>query len=179
MPEPVRRVWAKFWELVDGDSVRPFIWIYYVPLLAFSILAVVVALILSIVSIQPATLGVLWVWVQIPATASAMTGLALRHGGTPVAQMGTPLLFRDWMGLSMQFGGHACMAVVLMAFELVAGSVIMLGPTGITGGALGILVWWVILFAMFAIASYVFGCLLLALQVARKIKRGHDLRRAG
>jgi hypothetical protein len=175
MPERIRGAWAKFWELVDSDSVRPFIWLYYIPLLAFSAVAVVVAVILSLAAIQPDTLGVLWIWVQIPATTSAMIGLSLRHGGTPVDEMSNPLLFRDWMGLFMQFGGHACMAVVLLAFELVAGSVVALGPTGVPGGAL---VWWIILFAMFAISSYVIGCALLSLQVARKIKRGRDLRRA-
>ena len=166
-----------FWDLVDGDSVRPFVWVYYAPLLAFGVVAIA-AVWLCTASIQPVALAVLWVWVQVPATLSAMVGLALRRGGTPVAQMSTLLLFRDWMGLFMQFGGHACMAVVLIAFELVAGSIVALGPAGIAAGALGVIIWWIILFAMAAISSYVIGCTLLSLQVARKVKRGIQLRRA-
>lgn len=177
MPDRIRGVWARFWDLVDGDSVRPFIWLYYVPLLAFGAV-VLVALSLNAAAIQPVALAILWIWVQVPATFAAMAGLALRHGGAPLHEMTTLLLFRDWIGLVMQLAGHLCMSVVLLAFELVAGGVVALGPAGITEGAIGVLIWWIILFAMFAISSYIVGCVLLSLQVARKIQRGRQLRRA-
>jgi hypothetical protein len=170
MPNALRNAWAEFWNLVDGDSVRPFIMLYYVPLLAFGVLAVV---------LLPAdfanVLAFLWIWVQIPATSSAMVGLWLRRGGTPVVDMSNLMLFRDWCGLVMQLGGHACMSVVLLAFELVAWDVAR--QVAATPGALAVLLWWLIVFAMFAISSYVIGCTLLSLQVARKIWRGIQLRR--
>lgn len=176
MPDRIRGIWTKFWDLVDGDSVRPFIWLYYIPLLAFGVAAIVVVAMLHIMSIPSAPLAALWIWVQVPATCSAMAGLALRHGGTPVDEMTTLLLFRDWLGLFMQFGGHACMGVVLLAFELVAYDVAGQAMAAVPG-LLGVLLWWIILFAMAAISSYVIGCTLLSLQVARKILRGIELRR--
>ena len=178
MAQAIRGFWATFWRLIDEDSVRPFVIVYYVPLLAFGVVAIVIAVVLSVASIPSAILAVLWVWAQVPATLSAMVGLYLRHGGTPVAEMSALLLFRDWIGLGMQLGGHACMVVVLLAFELVAGSIVALGPAGIAAGVLGVLIWWIILFAMAAISSYVIGCTLLSLQVIRKIWRGIQLRRA-
>ena len=173
----MRRFWRTFWNLIDSDSVRPFEFVYYVPLLAFGVVAIAAAVVLSFEGFPSAALAILWVWVQVPATLSAMVGLYLRGGGTPVAQMSALLLFRDWLGLGMQLGGHVCMVAVLLAFELVAGSIVALGPAGIAVGVLGVLIWWIILFAMAAISSYVIGCTLLALQVVRKIWRGIQLRR--
>lgn len=172
MPDTIRRVIDRFWALIDDDSVRPFIFLYYVPLLTFGLIA---AVLLPVV--QPIVLVALWVWVQIPATVSAMAGLALRHGGTPVDEMNTPSR-RDWLGLIMQLGGHACMAVVLLAFELVAYDVAGEVATALPG-PLGLLCQWMIYFAMAAISSYVIGCTLLSLQVGRKIRRAMQLRRHG
>lgn len=166
-----RQVWAVFWELVDSDSVRPFIYLYYVPLFGWGVFATIF---LPFEAIEPVMGGVvanLWVWTQIPATSSAMLGLALRHGGTPISEMSRLLLFRDWWGLGMQFGGHACMCLVLLGFEI-AGINLLRSLT------MDSPYWWLLAFAVFAISSYVIGCFLLSLQVARKVWKGIQLRRA-
>lgn len=172
----LRAAWRGFLDLVYGDSVRPFVWLYYVPLMIFGVAAIVITVVLTYVGIPSAALTVLWIWVQVPATCAAMIGLWLRHGGTPIDEMNGPPSFRDWIGLLLQFGGHACMAVVLVGFELVAGRVVALGPFGVATDVLGVLIWWIVLFAMAAISSYVIGCSLLSLQVALKIGRLVELR---
>jgi hypothetical protein len=103
-----------------------------------------------------------WVWMPIPATLSAMAGLALRHGGSALDEMSTPLLFRDWMGLFMQCAGHAAMFPVLLVFEI----------TGVAGSY-----WGQPVISVFLISSYTIGVALLALQCGRKIWRGRQLGR--
>src|ERR1700754_3904479 len=104
-----RAIWAAFWELVDSDSVRPFIWLYYIPLLLWGIYAVGWAE--PIPTLQPIIGGWIyevWEWMPIPGTLACMVGLGIRHGGTAVSQMSAPLLFRDWLGLWLQATSHAC-----------------------------------------------------------------------
>lgn len=155
-----------FWGMLDSETVRLFVWPYYMALFAF---AVVAEALVPPVNILSKAMGVthytLWVWVMFIGTLSVMFGLLLRHGGKPVEKMNTPLLFADWMGLCLQTGGHLCMFWVLLDFEIYAARSIT---------------WWedvIRIFAVFAISPYVVGCVFLALQVARKLWYGEKLHR--
>jgi hypothetical protein len=163
VPEPIQRALSRFWELLDSESVRLFVWPYYLALLAWGLYAAFFAQPISL--IEP-TMGHLfyriWCWVQIPGTLFVLVGLVLRHGGKPIAQMGPVLLFRDYLGLWMQMGGHACMGLVLLAFEVAA-----------VKGAY----WGQATFSVFAIAPYVLGCVFLTIQTGRKLWLGEKLHR--
>lgn len=161
MSDRIRSAWARFWDLLDSDSVRPFIPAYYFPLFLWGIYGTFVAHPIALIVDQMGPLVYnVWLWLQIPATVVAMAGLALRHGGSSLAEMSNPLLFRDWLGLWMQFGGHACMHLVLLTFVI----------TGVAGAY-----WGQPVFSVFAISSYVVGTAVLALQCARKLWRGFQL----
>lgn len=149
--------------MLENDSVRPFIWLYYVPLLTYGMFAVAWPKATSIIDPTLGEAGArLWVAACIAGTTTAMVGLGLRHGGTPAADMSTALLRQDWLGLWMQTGGHAAMFVVLLSFEVAALS----SPYV-----------WLVVFCVFAVSSYVIGCVLLTLQCARKLYRGWQLER--
>lgn len=146
--------WAKFWVLMDSESVLPFVWIYYIALLLWGIYATIWAQPINVVDqIMGHTVYNAWVWIQIPATLSVMTGLALRQDKAVAHEMSDRQLFRDYMGLWMQVGGHSCMFFVLLTFEIAA----------VAGGH-----WGDGAFSIFAIAPYVLGCLFLMLQTGRK-----------
>ena len=166
----LRSFWELFWGLIDSDSIRPFVNLYYAPLLVFS----VVAIVFMPAPIDNPMVGDLpvemWVWVQMGATTAAMTGLALRHGGTSVADMSTLQLRRDWFGLCLQAGGHAAMCVMLLEFEIAVGKFLASGALPIST-----LIWWLLAFGCAAISSYVIGTGLLALQCLRKIHKGLKL----
>lgn len=163
MPERIRGAWAKFWHLVDGDSVRPFIPLYYTPFLLWGVYGTFFASPITLIVDQMSQAAYdAWVWMPIPATTAALAGLAMRHGGAALNAMSTPLLFRDWMGLYLQLAGHACMFLVLLTFEI----------TSISGAY-----WGQPVISVFLISSYTIGVLLLAMQCARKIQRGLQLGR--
>jgi hypothetical protein len=167
-----RGFWDRFWELLENDSVRPFVSMYYAPWLVWAILATFwfppVTLIQTAMGAQVYTL---WVWVTIPGTIAPMVGLALRHGGSSVANMTTPLLFQDWMGLVMQATGHAasCVLLILLEYSLVQGAVHYWDDQGTYAGV-------TILFA-FLLSAYMFGTGWLAAQCLRKIQKGEQLKR--
>lgn len=167
MAERIRRIWAKFWKLVDSNSVRHYIWVYYIPLFAFGVYATIW---LPVNMVEP-MLGHFWAnawaWVQIPATLCAMGGLLLRHGDVDTADM-TPLRSRaDWLGLCMQAGGHFCMCSVIAG-----GQVIMWSQFNNPS------IWIWVAFAAFFGTSYVVGTALLSLQCVRKVLKGLELQRA-
>lgn len=165
MPERVSRVVHRFWELLDSETVRLFVWPFYMGLLAWGIYATFWAQPIAIVeSVLGHTFYNLWVWTCVAGTLSVMIGLTLRHGGKSVAEMTTPMLLSDYIGLWMQLGGHICMGLVLLAFEVSA----------IQGAYFGQAV-----FSVFVIAPYTMGCGFLALQTARKLWHGEHLHRNG
>lgn len=155
--------WAKFREDIWNDSVRPFIWMYYLPLLSYGLFSVVFP---KATSIMDGTLGAfgsrLWVAACITMTITAMIGLGLRHGGTPLTEMTTPLLRQDYLGLGMQATGHAAMSLVLVALEI---------------AALRCPYVWYLVPCVFAISSYVFGCLVLCLVCVGKVRKGRQMQR--
>lgn len=159
----MRKILAKFWALLDSDSVRPFIFLYYIPLLLWGVYAILWAD--HIPFLDPILRGwlyTLWVWVPVPGTLSAMVGLALRHGDTSILDIRSPLLRRDFLGLCLQASGHASMFLVLLAFEV-----------GTVTGAY----WGQPVLSAFALSSYVMGTAILTMQCLRKLWRGEQLKK--
>lgn len=157
------RVVHRFWELLDSETVRLFVWPYYLALLAWGIYATIFAQPISVIEpVMGHAFYNLWVWLQIPGTLFVLVGLVMRHGGKPLHEMGPVLLFSDYLGLWMQTGGHACMGLLLLAYEVAI----------VRGGF-----WGQPLFSFFAIAPFVLGCMFLALQTGRKLRHGALLAR--
>lgn len=112
-----RRVRDRLRALLLSDSVRSFIWLYYFWFFASATDGTFRADPINLI-VDPMGQGVYdaWVWSPLFATPLALGGLALRHGGSPADQIHGPLLRRDFLGLYMQVGGHAWMAVVLAVY---------------------------------------------------------------
>jgi hypothetical protein len=169
----LRLVLSKFWTLLENDSVRPFISLYYIPWLAWAVLA---TFLFPPVTIIETAMGhgvyVLWVWATIPGTAAPMVGLAMRHGGSSVADISTRLLFRDWMGLWLQAVGHAVVCVLLILFEVsaVIGAMDYAETQGKTAG--------MTILVTFLLSAYTVGTALLSMQCLRKLWKGEQLRRS-
>jgi hypothetical protein len=104
-------------ELLRSDSVRTFVWLYYAWFIAASIHLTFFAYPVTLI-VEPMGLMVYdaWAWMPLLAAPVALTGLALRHGGSTAEDVHPGLLRRDFLGLWMQVGGHACMTVVLAVF---------------------------------------------------------------
>lgn len=168
---PFTRLVALIWQIIESDSVRPFIPLYYIPWLIWGILATTV---FPPIAIIEETMGhpgyVLWVWSTICGTSAAVTGLLMRHGGEALISMSKPLLARDWMGLCLQCGGHSCMCVLLILFEISAITAVL--DRSAEGTYAGMT-----LFAAFVLSSYLIGTGLLALQCLRKLWMGEQLKR--
>lgn len=162
---------TRFWELVENDSVRPFVSLYYAPWLTWAVFA---TFWFPPVTIIETAMGhqvyVLWVWTTIPGTLAPMIGLAIRHGGSSVEEMTRPLLFQDWMGLVMQATGHAVMCVLLVLFEIsaVTGALDSIETRGVYAG--------MTILVAFLLASYMIGTALLSMQCLRKMWKGEQLR---
>jgi hypothetical protein len=172
MTDVVRHVLRRFWRLLENDSVRPFITMYYIPWLIWSVLATIWFPPVGIIeSTMGHTVYVAWVWMTIPGTLAPMIGLALQAGGKPVAMMSTPLLFRDWLGLVGQAGGHACMCILLLLFEISAtrGAMEYMAAEGVYAG--------LTIFVVFILSPYVLATGLLSGQCLRKMWIGEQLKR--
>lgn len=163
----------RFWKLVEDDSVRRFIPIYYTPWLVWAIFA---TFLFPPVGILETAMGhlvyVAWVWITIPGAAIPMIGLVMRHGGADIHKMTTPLLLRDWMGLVMQATGHAVMCVLLILFEYSA-AIGAVNYMATQGGYAGMTI-----LVAFLLSSYMFGTALLSMQCLRKMWKGEQLRLA-
>lgn len=112
-----RRVRDQIRALLASDSVRNFIWIFYIGFFAWGLWGTFWAYPIDLV-VDPMGINVYdaWVWMPLGAMPTALLGLIMRHGGGPAANIHEPLLRRDFMGLWMQVGGHGCMAVVLAVY---------------------------------------------------------------
>jgi hypothetical protein len=149
--------------LLDSETVRLFVWPYYVALLIWGVYGTFFAAPSVLVEPVMGHLAYnLWIWMNIGGTSFVLIGLILRHGGKPIAEMNTPQLFTDYLGLWMQFGGHVCMGLVLFTYEY----------AGIVGAY-----WGQAAFTLFIIPPYVGGCMLLSLQTARKLWHAEKLHR--
>lgn len=148
---------------IISDSVRNFIWIYYFAFFWWGFYGSVFAHPINLI-VEP--MGQfwynVWVWTPIPATIIALGGLALRHGGSPADEITGPFQKRaDFLGLWMQVGGHVCMFIVLLVFEI----------TGIAG-----MYWGQPVFSVFLLAPYCLGVAVLAFQCVYKLHRGRRRR---
>lgn len=161
MTGTLRRAWFRIRQWLNSDSVIPFVWVYYIWLFTFGILATVIFDPTGVVDRQ---LGRAtyhgWVATCVMGTASVMLGLILRHGSTSVDSMTGRQLFSDWFGLWMQWGGHAGMFLVLLAFEIAGLS----DPNQRLDP-----------FVLFAIAPYVQGCFILWLTTSMKLTKAARL----
>lgn len=158
MPDRVARAIGRFWDLLDSETVRLFVWPFYIALFGAGVYLTFCAQTISIVEpVMGHVFYNLWVWLHIPGTLFVLVGLVMRHGGKPLHEMGAVLLFTDYLGLWMQTAGHCCMGLLLAAYEI----------SVVKGGF-----WGQPLYSLFALAPYVLGCVFLALQTGRKIRHG-------
>lgn len=141
-----------------SDSVRDFIWFYYLPLFLWGWYGTLVAEPIPLI-IDPMGPNVYAVWVSIPifSTTMALYGLYLRHGGSPAADINHRLLKRDWRGLWLQVGGHLLSFWMFLVYEI----------TGFWG-----MYWGQPVISLFALSSYTIGTFLLTLQCLYKIHVG-------
>lgn len=158
----------KSWWLakLDSDSVREWIPPYCTAWLIWALLAVLVFPPISTISEAMGIDGYYaWAAVAIPANAAPIVGLWMRHGGSAVADMSNPLLFRDWMGLILQSTGHAVCFVLMLMFEVSAwvAAATYNGPAQYAG---------MTIFAASMLIPWTGGTLLLCAQSVRKIQRG-------
>jgi hypothetical protein len=140
------------WKAVHSDKVRPFIWVYYLPLLLWGVYGTVFAG--PATYVQPVMgryIYDMWVWLCMLAPAVVMCGLAIedRSKDEHVARVGVVL----------QGSGHACMFWVLLLYEI---------------SAVAATYWGQGTFSIFAIAPYVAGCLLLGTQCVVKVLDGEQ-----
>lgn len=148
------KVKAALWKAITTDRVRPFVWLYYIALLAWGIYGTFFA--------APATyvlpvMGHLvydaWVWLQVVATTIVMFGLWIEDTAESIR------LIRA--AIHLQTGGHACMFFVLLAYEV---------------SAVNATAWGEGTYSIFVISPYVIGCLLLAAQGIVKIVAPEQIR---
>jgi hypothetical protein len=111
---PIRN-WLR--DLIRSDSVRNFIWLFYFWFIVGNLdLAFYSYPITLIVDPMGQLVYDAWAWMPLIAAPVALAGLALRRGGSAADKIHGHLLRRDFLGLWMQVGGHACMSVVLAVF---------------------------------------------------------------
>ncbi|CAA0134551.1 Uncharacterised protein [Mycolicibacterium vanbaalenii] len=164
MPEPIQKAVRRFWALLDSETVRLFVWPFFIGLLCWGIYGTFFSAPIQFVyPVMGEAWYNIWIWMHIPGPAAVLAGLMMRRGGTPIAQMSTPMLFRDYMGLWLQLGGYVTMFFALLYYEI---------------SAIQATHWGASAFSVFALAPYVLGCLFLALQTGRKLWRGETLHRA-
>lgn len=161
MGETLRRTWFRIVQWLNSDSVLPYVWVYYIWLFLFGVYAVAWSEPVQGLDDNLGPAGYMWwAWMNIIGTASVMIGLTLRHGGTPVVQMSGRQLFSDWLGLWMQWGGHAAMFLVLLVAEIAGVSEISWGDDA---------------FVLFLLAPYMQGCLILWLTTSLKLAKAAQL----
>lgn len=143
---------AAFWKALLSDKVRPFVWLYYIPLFAWGIYGTFFAG--PATYVLPAMGNIiydLWVWTHIVATAVVMTGLRLEdvNNNQPVDRDAGARDKLAWIGLCWQTAGHGAMFAVLFGYELAAIHEISWGQG---------------VYSIFVTSPYVIGCCLLCAQ---------------
>lgn len=163
---------AWFMHRLDEDSVRQWIAPYCAVWITWAILAIFK---LPPVSLIEDAMGhsvyVAWLWIAIYANGSVIAGLWMRHGGSAIANMSTPLLLRDWMGLFSQASGHIMCSGLLLMFEVSAiiGARDYDGPNLYAG---------VTIFCAFMLLPWTLGTAFLCAQCLRKVQKGLQLERS-
>lgn len=163
------RLWWR--DTLDEDSVRKWVAPYCVIWLAWATLALFVfPPVPSIHEELGAVVYWFWVGAAIPANLLPIIGLRMRHGGSALKNMSTPLLFMDWMGLVAQAVGHLVCHLLLVLFEVTAWVVAFTykGPNAYAG---------LTIFCATMLLAWTGGTLVLFAQCMRKIQRGRELER--
>lgn len=125
------------------DTVRPYVWGYYVAILAWGIYATFLARPSTVVEpVMGLWVYTAWVWMCMVAPTSVMIGMALRTGTG------------QFVGLWMQVLGNLAVGLILFAYEY---SVIV-GTAWGTGA-----------FVIFIVPPYILGCVLLTAQASVKL----------
>lgn len=166
LAERLRGWWR---ETLESDSVRKWIPSYCAVWLGWALFALfILPPVPSLEEVlgHPAYLA--WVVMAIPANFGVIAGLWMRQGGAAVADMTTPLLFRDWMGLISQATGHIVCHLLMIEFQITAWIAVYTydGPNTYAG---------LTIFAATLLLPWTFGTLLLFLQCLLKIQRGKAL----
>jgi hypothetical protein len=145
------KVKAALWNALRSDKVRPFIWVYYIPLLAWGIYGTFFAGPATYVyPVMGHVVYDVWIWLCMLGTAVVLCGLTIEdsaHGER----------HRQRAGLVLQGSGHACMFWVLLSYEMSAVTATHWGQGT---------------FSVFAVAPYVAGCLLLTAQAVMRVLDG-------
>lgn len=158
-------------ETLEADSVRKWIPPYCTIWLSWAVLAVVVfPPVPTIYDSMGSFAYWIWVGVAIPANLAPMVGLRLRHGGSPIQDMSTRLLFLDWTGLMLQAIGLGVCHILMVWFEIAAwvGVANYEGPNTYPG---------LTIFCAFMLLAWTGGTAVLCAQCIRKVKRGIDIER--
>lgn len=167
----VDRLKAWWLNTLDEDSVRKWVAPYCTIWLTWALLATFIfPPVPSIHDILGEPAYQIWVWAAIPANLAPIVGLKLRHGGSPVYGIATPLLFADWMGLILQAVGHLSCHILLVLFEITAWTAVATyqGPNSYAG---------LTVFCAVMLLAWTGGTLMLFAQCMRKLQRGRELER--
>jgi hypothetical protein len=154
----ISRIKAAIWKALLTDQVRPYIWIYYVPLWIWGIYgAFFAAPPTSVLPVMGNTVYDLWIWAIVIATSIVMCSMYVEGRAGARTDILRDRLIRA--SIRLQISGHVCMFLVLTAFEI---SAIDMTSWGQGDHA----------FTIFALSPYVVGCSLL---VAQGLARLHDM----
>lgn len=140
--QPARRrsLWQRLRAILKSDSVRLYVWPYYIAICAWGLYGSIFALPNTVVEpVMGHAVYNLWVWLCVAGPALAMSGMLTRGAKG------------RYFGEFMQLGGNACVAFVLAAFEYSA----LVGTPWGRGSVV-----------VFIIPPYILGCTFLALRNA-------------
>lgn len=149
MPLKVIAVFSRFrsriYALLTSTQVRPFIWLYYIPLMLWGIYGTFFSAPITFVRpVMGLTAYNAWIWLHIAGPLVVMCGMRFED----ISKRGR----LGYWGIGMQTGGHFAMFWVLLAYEMSATVAAIRTP--------------VIMYSCFALSPYVIGCLLLSAQSA-------------
>jgi hypothetical protein len=146
--------------VVLSESVRPYVWLYYVPIWFWGVYGTFFAAPATYVKpVMGQDVYDLWIWLCLVGTTVVMVGLYLEHKamGDEVTRRGdlvAPLDTLGRIGIRFQAAGHACMFCVLLAYWL---------------STIYVTDWGEGTFTIFLIAPYVVACVLLTVQGIAKV----------
>jgi hypothetical protein len=137
---------ATLWKVIRSKEVRPFVWVYYIPLFTWGIIGTFfagpVTYVLPVMG--PAAYDA-WIWLHLVGTVTVMAGMLAEDKGGRLGRVALPL----------QAGGHACMFWVLLSYEVSASAVAFWRDAAHSS---------LVTYSIFVIVPYVGGCLLLTAQ---------------
>lgn len=142
--EFVVKVRRAIWRTILSDKVRPFVWVYYVPLFLWGFFGTFFDLPSTYVKLVMGEFAYHgWILLHLFGTVTVMCGLLIEDRASDRTKV--------WhRALRLQTGGHFCMFLVLLAYEISAVEVSK--------------IWGVDTYSAVTISPYVVGCLMLSVQ---------------